>query len=62
MIKIQNLTKSKKANFPSLGGRGSRGGGYKWMKFNFIHPHPNPWSPLAPPKAGKPLPSRERGL
>jgi hypothetical protein len=30
------------------GGRGSRGGGYKWMKFHFIHPHPNP------------LPSRER--
>jgi hypothetical protein len=30
------------------------------MKFHFIHPHPNPWSPLAPPKAGKPIPSRER--
>jgi hypothetical protein len=28
--------------------------------YNLIHPHPGPWSPSAPPKAGKPLPSRER--
>ena len=36
---------------------------FKWVTFPFLdgsaqkHPHPNPWSPSAPPEAGKPPPS-----
>ena len=29
---------------------------------SYNHPHPNPWSPSAPPEAGKPPPSMGREL
>jgi hypothetical protein len=50
----------KKTDFPLPRREGTEGRGIKTDNFYFIHPHPDPWSPLAPPKAGKPLPSRER--
>jgi hypothetical protein len=71
---IDGLVKSQIISSPAASGSASRPegrahasesrevrvAGYNRLKYLLIHPHPGPWSPPAPPEAGKPLPSRER--